>query len=119
MMNEPVQQIWQQCLRLLSDTLAPQIYKTWFEPIEPVSLESTEEGTQLRLKVPNRFFYEWLENRYNTVLTSAVDGVVGVPRTRDTVELRLHRQRGGQRGHLLGGDRERRVDLAPGLVEAP
>ena len=64
-------------LDALADALAPQIYKTWFEPIAALSLSEGDEGPQLQLQVPSRFFYEWLERRYTKTLTEVVDRVVG------------------------------------------
>ncbi len=69
--------VWRECLDALADTLAPQIYKTWFEPITALSLSEGDEGPQLHLQVPSRFFYEWLERRYTKTLTEVVDRVVG------------------------------------------
>jgi chromosomal replication initiator protein len=41
-----------------------QSFKTWFEPIEAVSLEKNV----LTLQVPSQFFYEWLEEHYISLL---------------------------------------------------
>ena len=50
-----------------------QPFKTWFEPIKPVKL--TEEV--LTIQVPNKFFYEWLEEHYVDVLKKAVKKELG------------------------------------------
>jgi chromosomal replication initiator protein len=76
-MTLTAEETWNSCLNQLAEELAPQIYKTWFEPIKPMSLQRDETGYRLRLGVPSRFFYEWLESRFNTILTSTVDRVTG------------------------------------------
>ena len=77
-MPQNVDVVWQRCLSVLADQLAPQIYRTWFLPIAPVSLDEEEASAHLKLKVPSRFFYEWLDRRYNKTLSEAVDAVVGM-----------------------------------------
>ena len=50
-------EIWNKCLAVIKDNVTPQGYKTWFEPIVPVSLADNV----LTLQVPTQFFYEYLE----------------------------------------------------------
>ena len=76
-MHLTAEETWTSCLNKLADELAPQVYKTWFEPIKPMSLQRAGSGYQLRLGVPSRFFYEWLESRFNVILSSTVDRVTG------------------------------------------
>ncbi len=76
-MHLTAEETWNSCLTRLADELAPQVFKTWFEPIKPMSLQRSDDGFRLRLGVPSRFFYEWLESRFNTILTSTVDRVTG------------------------------------------
>ncbi|MDX1429879.1 MAG: DnaA N-terminal domain-containing protein, partial [Rhodothermales bacterium] len=76
-MHLTAEETWKSCLNRFADEVAPQILKTWFEPIKPMSLRRTDDGYQLRLRVPSRFFYEWIETRFNHLLTRTVDHVVG------------------------------------------
>ncbi len=76
-MHLTAEETWKSCLNRFADELAPQIFKTWFEPIKPMSLRRTDDGYQLRLGVPSRFFYEWIEPRFNNLLTRTVDNDVG------------------------------------------
>jgi chromosomal replication initiator protein len=32
--------VWKNCLQVIRDNITFQSYKTWFEPIKPVSLEN-------------------------------------------------------------------------------
>ncbi|MCL4111889.1 UNVERIFIED_CONTAM: hypothetical protein GTU68_063541 [Idotea baltica] len=65
--------IWANCLQIIRDNVNPQSFKTWFEPIKPVGLDSNA----LTIQVPNKFFYEWLEEHYVTLLKQAVKSQLG------------------------------------------
>jgi chromosomal replication initiator protein len=71
--------VWDGCLRIIKKNVTPQSFKTWFEPIRPVRLENNE----LTISVPNKFFYEWLEEHYVQLLKTSI------------------RQELGERGRLL------------------
>ena len=61
-------QLWTQCLNSIRGEVNPQAFKTWFEPIRALHLE----GKVLTIQVPNRFFYEWIEEHYIDVLGRAL-----------------------------------------------
>lgn len=65
--------VWNNCLNLIRKSIDAQPYKTWFEPIKPVKLS----GEVLTIQVPNKFFYEWLEEHYVDVLKKAVKKELG------------------------------------------
>ena len=50
-----------------------QSYLTWFKPIVPKSYSNKT----LTLEVPNKFFYEWIENHYIELLNEVVISVLG------------------------------------------
>lgn len=64
---------WNNCLRLIGEHVAEQSFKTWFEPIVPVTLHDDV----LTIQVPSRFFYEWLEEHYVQILRKAIDNELG------------------------------------------
>lgn len=65
--------IWANCLHVIRESVNPQSYKTWFEPIKPVGLD----GKSITIQVPNKFFYEWLEEHYVSLLKKAVKSQLG------------------------------------------
>jgi len=65
--------VWDSCLRTIRKNVNSQSFKTWFEPIRPVRLE---EGA-LTIQVPNKFFYEWLEEHYVTLLKRTIRQELG------------------------------------------
>lgn len=65
--------VWENCLKIIKDNIGLQAFKTWFEPIKPVKLESNV----LTIQVPSQFFYEWLEENYITILKSTIKKELG------------------------------------------
>lgn len=53
--------LWQKCLGSLRHLLDEQSYKTWIEPIRPVSLSGDGE---LTLMVPSEYFGQYLEQHF-------------------------------------------------------
>ena len=66
-------EIWNKCLSVIKDNVKEQAYKTWFEPIIPVSLSDNV----LTLQVPSQFFYEYLEEHYIDHLRTTIKRFVG------------------------------------------
>ena len=69
---------WNQCLALINNEIPRRSFKTWFSPVDPVSLDHDEQGgAELVLSVPSRFFGEWIESNYAGVLRKVTSEVVG------------------------------------------
>lgn len=67
------QAVWANCLHTIQKNVNTQSFKTWFEPIQPVRLDN---GV-LTIQVPNKFFYEWLEEHYVALLRMSIRQVLG------------------------------------------
>jgi chromosomal replication initiator protein len=65
--------VWDNCLQVIRRNVNGQSYKTWFEPIKPVRLQDNA----LTIQVPNKFFYEWLEEHYVSLLKSSIRNELG------------------------------------------
>jgi chromosomal replication initiator protein len=65
--------IWNNCLAIIKDIVEWQHFKTWFEPIKPVSLK----GNVLIIQVPSQFFYEYLEEHYVNLLAKTLKRELG------------------------------------------
>lgn len=63
MLNE-AEKLWSKILGKIKDKVTPQIYSTWFEP---TIAESISQST-LWVKVPNRFFVDWIEEHYHNII---------------------------------------------------
>ncbi|MDZ7807607.1 MAG: chromosomal replication initiator protein DnaA [Gracilimonas sp.] len=68
-----VEKAWDDCLDIIKDNISYQKYKSWFEPIKPVSLKDST----LTIQVPSQFWYEWLEEHYYNMLRSTLAKVLG------------------------------------------
>jgi chromosomal replication initiator protein len=65
--------VWDDCLRTIKKSVSPQSFKTWFEPIKPVQLDTEV----LTIQVPNKFFFEWLEEHYVQLLKKSIRQELG------------------------------------------
>ena len=65
--------VWDSCLRTIKRNVNAQSFRTWFEPIKPIALE----GMSLTIQVPNKFFYEWLEEHYVALLKTTIRQELG------------------------------------------
>ena len=72
-MNKTHQELWQDCLRIISDNITKEQYKAWFEPIVPLSFKDGE----VTLSVPSAFFKEHIETTYLPLLGAALRRVYG------------------------------------------
>ncbi len=72
-MNQSFETVWDNCLKIIKDNVSLQSFKTWFEPIKPVKLNSNV----LTIEVPSQFFYEWLEEHYVTLLRKTIKRELG------------------------------------------
>ncbi|HRD80626.1 MAG: chromosomal replication initiator protein DnaA [Saprospiraceae bacterium] len=87
--------VWDSCLQVIRRNVNGQSYKTWFEPIKPVRLQDNA----LTIQVPNKFFYEWLEEHYVSLLKSSIRNELG--------------DRGRLEYQILMGTNERPIATAP------
>jgi len=67
------QDIWDKCLKTIRNSVAPQAFSTWFEPIIPINFTNN----CLTIQVPSQYFYEVLEEHYLSVLRNVIDTEIG------------------------------------------
>ncbi len=65
--------VWDSCLKTIRKLINEKSYKTWFVPIKSVSLRDN----CLTIQVPNRFFYEFVEEHFVQVLKQAIQKELG------------------------------------------
>ena len=80
--------VWDSCLATIRRNVNDQSFKTWFEPIRPVRLANEA----LTIQVPNKFFYEWLEEHYVHLLKSTIREELG---TKGRLEYQILMGRNG------------------------
>jgi chromosomal replication initiator protein len=72
-MNNTYNEIWAKCLDELRSQVDERNFKTWLAPIKPVSLINKI----LTIKVPNKFFYEWIEENYVEMIGKSLHDQLG------------------------------------------
>ncbi|MCU0394326.1 MAG: chromosomal replication initiator protein DnaA [Chitinophagaceae bacterium] len=72
-MTKTCDTVWHSCLEIIKDIVDWQHYKTWFEPITPVSLKNKV----LTIQVPSQFFYEYIEEHYVNLLAKTLKRELG------------------------------------------
>lgn len=72
-MVESYVSMWDNCLSIIKSNVPPKSFDTWFKPIKPIKFENNI----LTIQVPNKFFYEWIEEHYLTTLKKTIYQVLG------------------------------------------
>jgi chromosomal replication initiator protein len=67
------QLVWDRCLSLIRDQVSTLSFKTWFQPMAPLKIV----GNELTIQVPSQFFYDWVEEHYNTLIRNTIVTVLG------------------------------------------
>lgn len=67
------ERVWNNCLNVIKDNVPSISFRTWFEPIVPLKLESDV----LTIQVPSPFFYEYLEEQYIDILRKVIKKELG------------------------------------------
>ncbi len=67
------ERIWNNCLTVIKDNVPSISFRTWFEPIIPLKLDSDV----LTIQVPSPFFYEYLEEQYIDILRKVIKKELG------------------------------------------
>ena len=67
------ERIWNNCLTVIKDNVPSISFRTWFEPIVPLKLDSDV----LTIQVPSPFFYEYLEEQYIDILRKVIKKELG------------------------------------------
>src|SRR5690606_3414978 len=72
-MNSEHLTAWEKCLDIIRDNVPGSSFKTWFEPIGPLKLQSNV----LTIQVPSAFFYEYLEEQFIDIMRTTLRMALG------------------------------------------
>lgn len=64
---------WKECLKIIKENVTLMTYNTWFLPIQPLELDNKT----LRVQLPSQFFWEWIDEHFNTLITRTIHQVLG------------------------------------------
>ncbi len=73
MKRETAASLWNACLSIVKQGVSQKEYATWFVPTKGLSMD----GKTITVEIPDRIFYQWIEQNYTEVLRKALDEVVG------------------------------------------
>jgi len=76
-MDQSADHVWNECLDVIRDNVSQQSFNTWFEPLEAQSLEEEDNLRKLTIQLPSRFYYEWIEEHYFSLLRKTITKVLG------------------------------------------
>ncbi len=76
-MEQSAERVWNECLEVIRDNVSQQSFNTWFEPLEAESLQEEDDLQKLTIQLPSRFYYEWLEEHYFSLLRKTITKVLG------------------------------------------
>ncbi len=76
-MELSAEEVWHECLQIIRDNISRQSFKTWFEPLKADKLVEENDEIRLTVKLPSRFYYEWLEEHYFGLLSKTIMKVLG------------------------------------------
>ncbi len=65
--------VWKDCLKIIKEHVTQMTYTTWFIPIKPVELINKN----LKIQIPSQFFWEWIDEHYNTLINKTISDVLG------------------------------------------
>lgn len=65
--------VWKECLIVIKRNVTLMTYNTWFLPIKPLELNNSV----LTVQLPSQFFWEWVDEHYNTLITKTINEVLG------------------------------------------
>ncbi len=84
--------VWKNCLTRIKENVTLMTYNTWFLPIRPVSLEKNN----LKVQLPNQFFWEWIDEHYSTIVKRTINDVLG---------------ENGKLSYIIADEQEQKEDL--------
>ncbi len=66
-------EVWKDCLKKIKENVTQMTYNTWFLPIKPIELNNST----LKVQLPSHFFWEWIDEHYNTLINKTIHEVMG------------------------------------------
>src|SRR5215203_4883365 len=72
-MEKNAEKVWTSCLKIIKDIVEWQHFKTWFEPIKPISIKNNI----LVIQGPSQFFFEYLEEHYINLIAKTLKRELG------------------------------------------
>lgn len=69
------EELWNQCLAGIAERVGESLFELWFRPMRILSLKDRV----VTLEIPNRFYREWIEDSYPSLIPEAAEKLLGYP----------------------------------------
>lgn len=73
----PLEDIWNKSLSLIEKKTGANAFELWFKPIRLVQIKEHN----VTLEIPNRFFRDWIEDSYPSLINEVMEELIGHPVT--------------------------------------
>jgi chromosomal replication initiator protein len=67
------EKLWKECLKIIKQNVTLMTYNTWFQPIKSLEFENSI----LTVQLPSQFFWEWIDEHFNTLINRTIHEVLG------------------------------------------
>ncbi len=106
-----MQDLWDSALSTLRSRLSEENYRTWLEPVQLERLE----GQRVVLRIPNRFYADWITTHYLDLILTALASEAGVDQLEVDwlVDEQLQKRMDEQARHSQPPKEEARVSTMP------
>jgi chromosomal replication initiator protein len=108
------EEIWNRTLDTLKDRVSKQIYENWFQPMK---LGGLKEG-EVQIRVPNRFFGDWLREHYNDLLVETLNSLLERKDVKLLFEVKPNTTDGSAKGRGSPEDNPERVSTRRTLLNS-
>ena len=71
------EELWANSLTKISEKVGSSLFELWFKPMKVLQIKDKT----MTLEIPNRFFREWIEDFYPTIISEVMEGMLGYPLT--------------------------------------
>ena len=71
------EEIWSKSLLKISEKVGDSLFELWFKPMRLIQIKDRH----VTVEIPNRFFREWIEDTYPSIIPDALEEVIGFPIT--------------------------------------
>lgn len=72
-----IDDLWEKSLLKIEEKIGSNLFELWIKPIKPIQIKEQN----IALEVPNRFFKEWIEDYYPTLINDVLEEQIGRPVT--------------------------------------
>ena len=100
-----LEEIWSNSLLKIEGKVGNSVFDLWFKPIKISGIKDQA----VTLEIPNRFFKEWIEDSYPSLIKDSLESVVGYP---VTLKYRVEEKQDTTQQKIISQLENKRIRLA-------